>query len=193
MALTATPEPVTVVEARTIAPEHERDYQAWVHRIIVASERFPGNQGITVLAPSTGQQRERYLIVHFVDQEARRLWTQSEDWAGLRQEAATFSTPHVQAATGAESWFTLPDQQVVTPPKWKMSLAIIPAAYVVSTAAVLLAGVVLHHWPFLAINLVVTVALGFLLTYVGLPLSTRLLHRWLYATGATERGDGEIA
>lgn len=190
MAVATTPEPVTVVEARTLAPQHERDYQAWVHRIMVASERFPGNQGIMVLAPDAGQQRERYLILHFADEAARRLWTQSEDWARLRQEAAAFSTPHVQAATGAEPWFVLPDQQVRTPPKWKMSLAIVPVAYVISTAAVLLVGAVLDHWPFLVVNLVVTVILGFALTYAGLPLTTRLLRGWLYTTETTERGDG---
>jgi antibiotic biosynthesis monooxygenase (ABM) superfamily enzyme len=98
----------------------------------------------------------------------------------LRQEAAAFSTPHVQTATGAEPWFILPDQEVRTPPKWKLSLTIIPAAYVVSTAAVVLADAVLHHWPFLVVNLIVTVLLGFLLTYIGLPLSTYLLRAWLY-------------
>ena len=190
MALPATPEPVTVVEARTLTPQHERDYQAWVHRVMVASERFPGNQGIMVLAPDAGQQEERYLIIHFADDVARRRWTQSDDWARLRQDAAAFSTPHVQAATGAEPWFVLPGQRARVPPKWKMSLAIVPVAYVISTAAVLLVGAVLHRWPFLAVNLVVTVILGFALTYAGLPLTTRLLHQWLYARGTTERGGG---
>jgi len=179
MAVPPTPEPVTVVEERTLAPRQERDYYAWAHRIKVASEHFPGNQGIMVLAPNAGQQRERYLIIHFADEASKRLWMQSEDWARLRQDAAAFSTPHVQTATGAEPWFSLPDQQVRTPPKWKMSLAIIPAAYVIGTPTVLLVGAVLRHWPFLAINLIVTVILGSLITYVGLPLSTRLLHRAL--------------
>ncbi len=180
MATQTTPEPVTVVERRTLAPGHERDYQTWVHRAIVASEHFPGNRGITVLAPEAGQPGERYLVIRFVDEAAKQRWTQSEDWARLRQEAAAFSTPHVQTAIGAEPWFILPDQAVRTPPKWKMSLALIPGAYVVSTAAVVLADAVLHHWPFLVVNLIVTVLLGFLLTYLGLPLSTCLLHAWLY-------------
>lgn len=189
MAVQTPPEPVTVVEARTLTPQRDGDYRAWVQRVMIASERFPGNQGIMVLAPDAESQRERYLILHFADAAARRRWTQSEDWARLRQEATAFSTPHVQSATGAEPWFTLPDQQGRTPPKWKMSLAIIPVAYVISTAAVLGANAVLHRWPFLAVNLIVTVILGFALTYVGLPLTTRLLRGWLYAAGAAERGD----
>ncbi len=37
-----------------------------------------------------------------------------------------------------------------------------------------------HGWSLLVTNGIVTVFLAFLLTYVGLPLSTRLLHAWLY-------------
>jgi antibiotic biosynthesis monooxygenase (ABM) superfamily enzyme len=178
--MTTTTEPVTVVEGRTLKPGHESDYNAWVHRTIAASERFPGNQGITILAPEAGQPGERYLVIRFIDEAAKQSWRQSEVWTRLLHEAATFSTPHVQTATGLEPWFVLPDQAVATPPKWKMFLTIIPAAYVISAAVVLLLGTFLHNWPFLVVNLIVTAFLGFLLTYVGLPLSTRLLHSWLY-------------
>ncbi len=47
MAGPTTPEPVTVVEERTLVPGQEGDYQAWVHRVLGASERCPGNRGIT--------------------------------------------------------------------------------------------------------------------------------------------------
>jgi hypothetical protein len=42
-------EPVTLVEGRTLKPGHENDFYAWVQRAIAASERFPGNQGVTIL------------------------------------------------------------------------------------------------------------------------------------------------
>jgi len=175
---------VTVLEGRTVAPEHHRDYRDWVHHTMAASERFPGTRGITVLAPEAGRPGERYLILAFADGEAKRAWQRSEDWTRLKQEATAFSTPHVQTATGMEPWFTLPEQEVATPPRWKMSLAIIPAAYVLGTAAVLLVDALLPGWPFLLINVVVTVFLGFALTYVGLPISTRLFHSWLYPPNA---------
>jgi uncharacterized protein len=184
---TTTTEPVTVLEGRTLQPGHEDDYHDWVHRTIAASERFPGVRGITVLAPEAGRPGERYLVLSFVNEAAKRTWQQSEDWRRLRQEAATFSTPHVQRATGMEPWFVLPDQGVTTPPRWKMSIAIIPPAYVIGLAVVLLTDAFLGRWPYLASFLIVTVCLGFLLTYVGIPLSTRLLHQWLYPTGVTER------
>ena len=171
-----TTEPVTVLEGRTLEPGHESDYRDWVHRTIAAS-------GITVLAPEAGQPGERYLVLSFASEAAKRVWQQSEEWTRLKQEAAAFSTPHVQKATGMEPWFILPDQEVTTPPKWKMSLAVIPPAYAIGLAVVSLTDAFLGNWPFLASSLIVTVCLGFLLTYLGLPLATRLLHPWLYRRG----------
>ena len=170
---------MTVLEGRTLQPGHEDDYHDWVHRTIAASERFRGVRGITVLAPEAGRPGERYLVLSLVNEAAKRTWQQSEEWTRLKQEGATFSTPHVQRATGMEPWLVLPDQGVTTPPKWKMSIAVIPPAYVIGLAVVLLTDAFLGNWPFLASFLAVTVCLGFLLTYVGIPLSTRLLHTWL--------------
>jgi len=74
----------------------------------------------------------------------------------------------------------LPGQSVAPPPKWKMFLTILPSAYLISSVVIFVLGGLLHGWPFLALNVLVTVFLGYLLTYVGLPISTRMLQRWLY-------------
>ncbi len=154
-------EPVTLVEGRTLKPGHENDFYAWVQRAIAASEA-------------------RYVIHRFADEAAERAWMQSEDRAKLVQEAAAFSTPYTQTSSGLAAWFTLPDLLDTTPPKWKLFLAIIPSAYLASLIIVLILNAFLHGWPLLVTNGIVTVFLAFLLTYVGLPLSTRLLHSWLY-------------
>jgi len=187
MAITTATGPVTVVEGRTLQPGREADYHSWVQRTIAASERFPGIQGVTVLAPRAGQPGQRFLVIRFVDEAAKGMWVSSEEWTALAHEAAEFSTPHVQTASGLEPWFVLPDQIVTAPPKWKMFLTIIPSAYVISSVVVLLLDRFLHDWPFLMLNLIVTVLLGYLLTYAGLPLSTRLLHAWLYPQGSVSQ------
>ena len=173
-------EPVTLVEGRKLKPGHEKDFYAWVQRAISASERFPGNQGVTILTLGKEQSETRYVIHRFADEAAERLWVQSEDWARLMQEAAAFSTPYVQTATGMEAWFSLPDLQGTAPPKWKMFLMIIPSAYLASLISILMVSAFLHGWSLLVTNGIVTVFLAFILTYVGLPLSTRFLHSWLY-------------
>lgn len=174
-------EPVTLVEARTLKPGHENEYHAWVQRAIAASERFPGNQGVTILTlPGKEQQQTRYVIHRFADQAAERAWMASPDRADLMREAATFSTPYTLTASGLEAWFTLPDVLDSTPPKWKLFLAIIPSAYLASLLIIVILTPALHGWPLLITNAIVTVSLAFVLTYVGLPLTTRFLQSWLY-------------
>ena len=105
---------------------------------------------------------------------------QSEDRAKLVQEAVAFSTASTQTSSGLAAWFTLPDRLEVSPPRWKLFLAIIPSAYLASFLILLVLDAFLHGWPLFITNGIVTVCLAFLLTYVGLPLTTRLLHAWLY-------------
>ena len=96
------------------------------------------------------------------------------------QEAAAFSTPYTQTASGLEAWFTLPEMSDTALPKWKLFLTTIPSAYLAGLVIVLILDAFLHGWPLLVTDGIVTVFLAFMLTYVGLPLSTRLLRSWLY-------------
>jgi antibiotic biosynthesis monooxygenase (ABM) superfamily enzyme len=105
---------------------------------------------------------------------------QSEERVTLMQEAATFSTPFTQTASGLEAWFTLPDLPGAAPPKWKLFLTTIPSAYLASLLVILMLNAFLHGWSILVTNGIVTIFLAFMLTYIGLPLSTQLLHSWLY-------------
>ena len=173
-------EPVTLVEKRTLQPGHEHDFYVWVQRAVATSERFPGNQGVTILTLGKEQPEARYVIHRFADEAAERAWMQSEERARLMQEAAAFSTASAQTSSGLAAWFTLADRLVATPPRWKLFLAIIPSAYIASFIIILILDAFLHGWPLFITNGIVTVCLAFLLTYVGLPLTTRLLHAWLY-------------
>lgn len=173
-------EPVTLVEGRTVKPGHENDFYAWIHRTLAVSERFPGSQGVTILTLGKGQSSVRYVVHRFVDESAELAWMESEERATLMQEATAFSTPFTQTASELEAWFTLPDLPDAAPPKWKLFLTTIPSAYLASLITILILNGFLHGWSILVTNGVVTVILAFVLTYIGLPLSTRLLHSWLY-------------
>ncbi|GCE07828.1 hypothetical protein [Dictyobacter aurantiacus] len=175
-----TKEPVTLVERRILKPGHENDFYAWVQRAIAASERFPGDQGVSILTFGKEQSNVRYVVHRFADNATARAWMQSGDRAKLMQEAAAFSSPYTQTSSGMAVWFTLPGLPEATPLKWKMSLAIIPSAYIASLIILLILNAFVHGWPLPITNAVVTVFLAFLLTYIGLPVTTRLLHSWLY-------------
>lgn len=171
---------MTLVEGRTIKPGRENDFYAWVHRALATSEHFPGSQSVTILTLGKEQSEVRYIVHTFANETTGQAWMQSEERATLMQEAAAFSTPYTQTASGLEAWFTLPDVSNAAPPKWKLFLTTIPSAYIASLVAILILNAFLHGWSLLITNAVVTVFLAFMLTYIGLPLSTRLLHSWLY-------------
>ena len=173
-------EPVTLVEGRTLKPGQENDFYSWVHHVLAASECFSGNQGVTILTLGNKQAAARYVVHRFADEASELAWVQSEERANLMQEAAAFSTPYTQTMGGMEAWFTLPDLPDAAPPRWKLFLMTIPSAYLASLIVILILNAFLHDWWLPVTNAIVTVFLAFALTYVGLPLSTRLLHSWLY-------------
>ncbi|GHO98679.1 hypothetical protein KSF_087270 [Reticulibacter mediterranei] len=70
-------------------------------------------------------------------------------------------------------------------PKWKQSLITILPAWLISSVLAPVLGACFPEWPFLFLNLVVTVILVLVLTYLILPVSTRLLHGWLLAAPST--------
>src|SRR4051794_36653207 len=70
-------------------------------------------------------------------------------------------------------------------PKWKQSLITILPAWLISSVLAPVLGAWFPQWPFLFLNLVVTVILVMVLTYLILPVTTRLLHGWLLAAPST--------
>lgn len=70
-------------------------------------------------------------------------------------------------------------------PKWKQSLITILPAWLLSSVLAPVLGACFPQWSFLFLNLVVTVILVLVLTYLILPLTTRLLHGWLLTTPST--------
>ena len=175
--------PVTAVVTRDVMTGRERDYEDWAHRVVDASARH-GASGHTLLTIDPAVPSRRVLIAQFPNQARVREWDESDDRARLVEEAANFSTVDVQRASGLEAWFTLPGKQaIVPPPRWKQLLVTLLGAYplVVLVSAFLLP--LLGNWPLLLRSAVLPVVLLTAMTYVVMPLLTRLFKPWLYPPG----------
>jgi uncharacterized protein len=175
-------EPVTIVVSRDVVPGHEAEYQAWMHRVIESAGHFPGNLGATVLVPDTPDGNRNIVIHRWADEPSMHAWEMSAERNRLLREADAFSTRHDQRATGLETWFALHDLGVVKPPpRWKMYLVTLSAAYPVG---LLLAEAVIPlvtGLPLLMRQAIFTLVFTTTLTFVILPRLTRLLRGWLYA------------
>jgi hypothetical protein len=72
-------------------------------------------------------------------------------------------------------------------PKWKQSLITIIPAWLINSILAPMMTSCFPQCPFLVMNLVETIILVIVLTYLILPATTRILHRWLVTSHDTSR------
>ena len=90
----------------------------------------------------------------------------------------TEGDPVHRELTGLEAWFRSPQNP---PPRWKMAVATYLGVVPVIMGLSLTIGPVVRSWNFLLNNLVFNACVVALLTWVVMPLITRILHRWLHS------------
>ena len=172
---------VTVVVNRKIKPGCDKDYDDWLRRFLMLARKVPGYLGTTtIMEASTDSAAIRHIIHRFSDKASLDAWENSEESHKLHEEANNYSTPYLQKATGMETWFTLPNlKTIVAPPRWKMAIVSFIGAYCISSLAQYILSLYLGQWPLLT-NILINIILVVGLTYLAMPVLSRLLRRWLY-------------
>lgn len=176
------------VITREVSPGREPDYQQWWRRLVAAVARFPGYEGATLVGPPHGEPGRRMLIVRFSDRRSLGQWVGSDERRSLTAEAASFSKEVYEEPSSLETWFAIPGMGAVEPPpRWKMALVTTPAAYILITLILAVLSPISESWPHAASNAAVTLLMVALLTYVAMPILTRLLRPWLYPSRIRQR------
>jgi uncharacterized protein len=171
---------VTVVVNRMIKPGCERDYDEWLRRFLMLERKVPGYLGTTTVMETGTDSTIRHIIHRFRDKASVEAWENSVELQKLLDEVNKYSSPHIEKATGLETWFNLPGlKTIVPPPKWKMAIVAFIGAYCISSLAQYILSSLLGQQRLL-INLSMTIILVIGLTYCAMPLLSRLLRRWLY-------------
>ncbi len=183
-----TAESVTTVIRAHIKPDKEQEYEQWLHGINEDCTQFAGFQGATILRPNDKSHRhpEYVVVVRFATYSDLRRWehsTQFAEWQ-RRLEPLLVGDIGVDRLTGTETWFTLPGHTVVVPPpKYKMAIvATFGAAPFVLVVIPLLVQYLRGVLPSIGISIVILLVMSFTMTWVTMPLLTRLARRWLYPT-----------
>ena len=173
---------VTSIICRNIMPGYEKDYDNWAQRYLTFIRKAPGYLGITIIIPGGSKSSLRYIIRRFADKATMEAWDNSEQSQKLLQEADNYSTRHYETSTGLETWFTLPGLKTLSqspPPRWKMAIVLFFAAYFISSLSRFVLNPFLGQWPTLS-AVIYTAILVVSLTYIAMPILSRLLRRWLY-------------
>jgi antibiotic biosynthesis monooxygenase (ABM) superfamily enzyme len=189
----AADDPVTVLYSRRVKPGREADFEAWAHGIVAAARQFPGHLGASVLdAPGS---REYHILFSFADRRSLRAWLDSTErhrWLA-RVGDLLEADRGLQQLTGLETWFKLPGSTVPTmkpPPRWKMWLVSLMAVYPLVLAFQVLLVPRVAGLPLALRALLFPLVLLTLMTFVVMPVVTRLLRRWLGSRQEVEPAEG---
>ena len=174
-------EPVSNVIFRTVKPGRERELEALARQVNAQLRQFPGHVGVDVIAPPPGE-RMYAVIVRFDGVTNLKRWEDSPERASLVARIDPVCEPNSQTKglTGMEGWIAIPGRTVAIPPRWKSVVVSFLAAY---PAIALLQAFVLPHFRFLpgaAQGVLLGLLMCIALTYVLMPLLTRILAKWLY-------------
>jgi hypothetical protein len=88
----------------------------------------------------------------------------------------------IQTLTGLETWFSLPNQPLKSPPRYKMALVTWLGVFVTLAVLSRLLSPILSGLPILLNQLITTGLVVLVLTYLVMPRLTKLFKKWLYPT-----------
>jgi antibiotic biosynthesis monooxygenase (ABM) superfamily enzyme len=173
---------VTVVVAQQVKPGYEAEFETWVRDITRVARTYIGHLGTNVIRPQPGVRLEYLIIFRFDCYDNLKVWMASRDREYWLTQAQPFvqTNSHIQVLSGLEAWFSLPNQPLKTPPRYKTALLTWGAVYVLINILNIFLTPVLHSLPSLLVSLIISGVMVGLLTYVVMPRVTRLFSRWLY-------------
>jgi antibiotic biosynthesis monooxygenase (ABM) superfamily enzyme len=178
---------VTVTIRRRVKAGREAPFEEALREFIPQSLQFPGHMGVQVLRPASGAAPEWVVVVRF---RSRRDYDESRALPEFRRWSARIldlleSDPVVEEQCGLEGWFRLPGV-VAEPvlPRWKMAIVTWLGVNVAVIPLTWLLGPLVGSWPLIPQALFVNALIVGLLTWVIMPLLTRLLRQWLYSPGS---------
>jgi antibiotic biosynthesis monooxygenase (ABM) superfamily enzyme len=176
-------EPVTVLFNLRVKPGKEKEFEALMHAVHQAARTFPGHMGVTTLK-NPSAKANRQTILRFDSTKHLQGWLNSPLRKKLMKPIEEIADSGVyKKATGLESWFDVPGQQVISPPRWKMVITTFIAIYPLSLLYGLYIATRVKSWPVEYRSLFLPVFAPIILTYLFMPfLTRRVLRAWLYKT-----------
>jgi antibiotic biosynthesis monooxygenase (ABM) superfamily enzyme len=173
--------PIHIAITRRVRPGHEAEFQQALREFLQTSFAHGGVQGASMLTPPPGSDTREYGILRtFANEAERNAFYESQMFKTWEARARTLTEgePVYRKLHGLEAWFRSSQNP---PARWKMAVATLLGVYPTSLFLAFTAGKVVHAWPMAARSLAIAACMVALLTWVVMPVVTRLLHGWLHS------------
>jgi antibiotic biosynthesis monooxygenase (ABM) superfamily enzyme len=178
----ASPESIQVAVIRTVRPGCEAEFEKALHDFVQKTLALSGQMGVHIIRPAPGTDSRQYGIIRkFADRPSVTTFRTSPEYLAWNQRVMnlTEGTGQVEELNGLESWLTMPGQPLRPLPQWKMALITYIGVDVVTTLLFWFIGPFIQSWPFLLRNSAFNVVVVACLTWLAMPLLTRIFNGWL--------------
>jgi antibiotic biosynthesis monooxygenase (ABM) superfamily enzyme len=172
--------PVHIAITRRVRPGREADFQEALREFFQTSFAHGGVLGASMLTPPPGSDSREYGILRtFASESERDAFYESPMFKAWEKRAETLTEgePVYRQLHGLEAWFRSPHDP---PPRWKMAAATFLGVFPVAMVLNATLGPAIQSWPFVFRNAAFNVCVVSLLTWLVMPLVTRLLRGWLH-------------
>ncbi|MEZ5405401.1 MAG: antibiotic biosynthesis monooxygenase [Verrucomicrobiia bacterium] len=171
--------PIHIAITRRVKPEYEAEFQQALREFFQASFNHKSVLGANLLIPPPGSSTREYGILRTFTSEAERddFYASSlfQEWE-TRVKPMTEGEPTSRKLCGLEAWFRANQKP---PPRWKMAIVTLIGVYPTSLAISFLQGANIFTSSFLSHSLIFSLGMVLSLTWIVMPLITRLFRPWL--------------
>lgn len=171
---------IHIAITRRVRPGREAEFQQALREFLQTSFAHGGVHGASMLVPAPGAPSKEFGILRtFANEQERDAFYNSPMFKAWEERARTLTEgePEYRQLHGLEAWFRSP---LAPPPRWKMAVATFIGVVPVAMGLSLTLGRVIRTWPFVVGSVVFNAAVVALLTWIIMPLVTRLLRGWLH-------------
>lgn len=181
----SSPEPapgseVTVLVHHLVPAQARSAFLDALKNLLEASARAPGALGCKVFQEEENGAVRITILQRFASAEAHEAWLQSKTFGDWKRavEPLKPALERVRTYSGVEALFVA-GQSPDAPPRWKMAIVLLIAVLPLSLAMSLWFGQALARVSPLTGALITSPIMVLLMTYVVVPLLTKIFAGWL--------------
>ena len=178
--------PVTIVRTHFVKPGFKDKFEEEIISLSKILSQYPGYLGVNFFRPLDPADGDYRVVIKFRTENEHKSWRASDDYKRWEviEKKMTVAPPRTYKIDGLETWFTLPGNRVMKPPKKERQyfviwLAIWPVISVLGPVEAVIFG----DLPYILQKMIDVAILAFLMTYIVMPFMTKLFRKFLYPEG----------